>query len=277
MLSIDLLLQEGTQRLQASNVDSPAFDARELLLFAAGLSRPADLLTHKCVDEDAANRYWDLVSQREQRYPLQYILGFWEFYGRTFSVREGVLIPRPDTERLIDVALSLPLPSSPSVLDLCSGSGILAITLALELQTTADAVELSSEAFPVLQENIRRYPAKVTPIHADICTWSPAHAYDLIVSNPPYIRISELSLLQPEVHFEPEMALAAGQDGLFFYHTIIRRYVNVLLPGGWLVFEAGIGQAGDIANAMSSFGLEHITITKDYGGIERVIAGQKQS
>ncbi len=272
MPRIDSLLREGAALLRQAEVPSPAFDARELLLCAAGLSWEA-LFLRESLDDDAAARYAALLSRRAERYPLQYLLGFWEFYGRRFTVREGVLIPRPETECLVEAALDLPLPAGP-VLDLCSGSGVLGVTLALECSREADAVELSEEAFPVLTENLSRYPAaRVNAIRGDICAWEPARRYALIVSNPPYLRREDFGAMQPEVRFEPKMALAAGEDGLFFYRMIARRFPQALLPGGWLLLETGAGQAQEVASLLRGAGMKEVGVREDYAGIGRVVMG----
>lgn len=273
MPRIDALLREGAALLRQAEVPSPAFDARELLLFAAGFSRET-LLLRESVDDDTARRYTALLSRRAERYPLQYLIGFWEFYGRRFSVREGVLIPRPETECLVEAALELPLPAGP-VLDLCSGSGVLAVTLALECSREADAVELSDGAFPILEENLARYPAaRANAVRGDVCVWEPARRYALIVSNPPYLRRKDFGAMQPEVRFEPEMALAAGEDGLFFYRVIAQRFPQALLPGGWLILESGAGQAQEIARLLRGAGMKEIRVRKDYAGIGRVVVGR---
>lgn len=272
MPRIDTLLREGADLLRRAEVPSPAFDARELLLFAAGFSRET-LLLRESVDDDTAGRYTALLARRAERYPLQYLIGFWEFYGRRFSVREGVLIPRPETECLVEAALELPLPAGP-VLDLCSGSGVLGVTLALECSREADAVELSDEAFPVLEENLVRYPAaRVNAVRGDVCVWKPSRRYALIVSNPPYLRREDFGVMQPEIRFEPEMALAAGEDGLFFYQVIARRFPQALVPGGWLILESGAGQAQEIASLLRGAGMKEVSVRKDYAGIGRVVMG----
>lgn len=277
MPPIDVLLAEGASALRRAGIESAVFDARELLLHSLGLPDTAALFRTVDVAPDASARYRRLIRRRARRYPLQYLLGFWEFYGRRFVVREGVLIPRPDTETLVDAALELPAPyggAALEMLDLCSGSGNLAITLALELPgARADALELSGRALEVLHENVRSHQAQVNVLRGDVCHFVPDRKYGLIISNPPYVTEGEYASLQPEVLFEPRMALAAGENGLYFYKAIIRRYPAYLEPGGVLLLEAGAGQAGALESLLRQSGCSATFTRNDCGGIARAVGG----
>lgn len=273
MPSINWLLREGSRRLKEAGVPSPSFDARELLIHALGLPSRAELYRLTDVDEAQAQAYWQLILRRSERYPLQYLLGFWEFYGRRFSVREGVLIPRADTECLVEAALQRSDTSGP-ILDLCSGSGALAITLALETGAVSDALELSPAALQVLRENVHLHAdALVRVIAADALCYHPERAYSLIICNPPYISETEYAALQPEVLHEPKMALVAGHDGLTFYEAITKRYHKSLLPGGLLLFEVGAGQAPAVLGLLAESGYQQVFTHRDIQGIERVVGG----
>lgn len=279
MPSINRLLSEGTELLKQAGVTSPPFDARELIMHALSLSSKTELYRLKEADECQAKIYRRLIKRRAERYPLQYLLGFWEFYGRRFMVREGVLIPRPDTECLVDCALQAidKDGGEPAVLDLCSGTGAVAITLSLERKKTrTEALELSPAALEVLQENVRLLAAPVQLIAADALSYTPEHAYSLITCNPPYISEQEYAMLQPEVLHEPKMALVAGKDGFAFYETISRRYRDFLSSGGLLLFEAGAGQAAAIKQLLDEAGYQKIFSRPDIQGIERVIGGYKE-
>lgn len=271
------LLEEGAFLLEQAGIDAPRFDARELLLYAMGLSSPAQLYSRSSATEQEAEAYRVLLRRRAQRYPLQYLLGFWEFYGRRFVVNEGVLIPRPDTETLVDTALwLLKGKPSPHILDLCSGTGVLAITLALERpDAQVKALELSEQALEVLAENISALKAPVEAILGDVTTFVPKGQYDLILSNPPYIPTEEYLTLSPEVHCEPKMAFIAADGGMFFYQSIIRRYRKFLSPSGFLLLEAGAGQSGAILELMRQHQYTDLGAKKDLGGIERAIFGKR--
>lgn len=278
MPSIDRLLREGTRLLKEAGIPSPLFDARELMMHALGISSKMELFCRREMSEQQAQIYRQLIARRVERYPLQYLLGFWEFYGRRFAVREGVLIPRSDTECLVDCALqAIDDLGGGTVLDLCSGTGAIAITLSLERAgILAEALELSPAALEVLRENVHLHATPVRITAADALTYTPESSYSLITCNPPYISEGEYAMLQPEVLHEPKMALVAGHNGLAFYETISRRYRDFLLPGGLLLFEAGAGQAAAIKEILAKEGYQEIFSRPDIQGIERVIGGYKK-
>ena len=218
----------------------------------------------------------------ESGYPLQYIIGEWDFYGLTFKVGEGVLIPRADTEISVETALQLLNGvKCPKIADFCSGSGAIALAIASNLaECNVFAVEWFNGAFGYLAENIKTLDKKnhVTAIKADvldnIADKLPA-SLDMIVSNPPYITKNEMEELSVEVKHEPESALFGGDDGLVFYHSISRSAKDILKPGGWLVFEAGWKQADDIIDIMRLNGFTELSAAKDMNGIDRCIYGRK--
>ncbi|MCI8622295.1 MAG: peptide chain release factor N(5)-glutamine methyltransferase [Provencibacterium sp.] len=273
MPPIDRLLREGTRALQQAGIPSPLFDARELLMHALGLSSRMELYRLATVEENAATVYRQLILRRAQRYPLQYLLGFWEFYGRRFSVREGVLIPRADTECLIDCALQA-AGKGAAILDLCSGTGAIAITLALEIDgAQVDALELSPSALEVLRENVQSHRVSIRVLSADALTYLPDRLYSLITCNPPYIDAQDYAHLQPEVLHEPEMALVADHNGFAFYEVVTERYRDFLLPGGLLLFEVGVGQAETVRTLLANAGYQNVFSRLDVQGIERVVGG----
>lgn len=240
-------------------------------------------------DSAAAERAMELAKRRSEGYPLQYLLGEWEFYGRSFKVGEGVLIPRPDTEILVDTVIQrMRGQSAPEIIDLCSGSGCIAVSLAKNIAgAKLIAVEMSSEAMPYLVENIRRSDANVRILKGDVMDGrlldnfmeqdSPGdyRTVDCIVSNPPYLTAQEMSELQREVTFEPAMALDGGADGLKFYRVISCLWKEVLRDGGLLAFEIGWEQGKAVADILTSAGYSDVNIIKDYGGRDRVVLGVK--
>lgn len=254
--------------------DSPSFEAFEMLENCTGLTR-TQVLTGSIVLTEKQVAAVDAVLQRRLLgEPLQYILGEWTFFGRPFAVGEGVLIPRADTEVLVETAISAARPlNAPKIADLCSGSGCIAVTLALELGVKVDAYEKSDAAFDYLTRNIARHHADVQAYRWDVCEATNG-AYDIIVSNPPYLTKEDMAHLQKEVSFEPEMALAGGEDGLDFYRIITARWKAVLKEDGMLFYEVGAGQAEAVSAILSQNGFTDICTQQDLCGIIRVVGGK---
>lgn len=214
-----------------------------------------------------------LLFSRAQRKPLQYLLGNQDFYGFSLAVDERVLIPRQETEELCQWALSLlkTLPS-PQILDLCTGSGAIAVTLKrLCPSAQVSASDLSLPALSLAKENARANAADIRFFQGDL--WAPLSGlrFDLIVSNPPYIPSAECGCLQAEVLCEPRMALDGGPDGLSFYRRIASDAAAHLLPGGWLLLEVGQGEAADVARMLTAAGLADASIRNDMYGVARMV------
>jgi release factor glutamine methyltransferase len=218
--------------------------------------------------------FYALVKRRAEGEPLQYILGAWEFYGLPFAVGPGVLIPRPETELLVDLALEfLRDKENPVVFDLCAGSGCVGLSVARHCpHAQVHLIELSGEAMPYLLQNARPYPnAHVHQgdiLHPVSCILHP----DLILSNPPYVKTGDIEALSAEVRREPPMALDGGADGLRFYRALADRWLPRLRPGGRMAVECGEGQASAVAEMFAGHGVE---ILRDYRGVERVVAVAK--
>lgn len=239
------------------------------------------VLRHKedDVSEEQISAYTSLLERRKGGYPLQYLLGRWEFWGYDFLVGEGVLIPRADTEILCETVLELAKEFlMPKIADLCSGSGCLPVVYAMQMpQSKVTAVELSDEALPYLLKNVERYGCdNVTVLHQDALTWEPEQKLHIISSNPPYISAEEMEELQTEVTYEPKMALESPENGLYFYRVLSQRCWNFLVDGGVLAFEVGWKQAEAVADLMKAAGFSEIIVRKDYGGNDRVVWGRKQ-
>lgn len=223
-----------------------------------------------------------IFSQKVKRlgdgYPLQYLLGEWEFYSIPLKVGEGVLIPRPDTETLVDVALGL-LAQQPDakVADFCAGSGAIALAVAKNLpQSSLYALELSPGALRYLYENTASYD-NITVLEADVLgdlTTLNLPPLDMILSNPPYLTARELSELDESVRHEPKMALNGGEDGLLFYRSIAQSAKSLLAPDGLLVFEVGWQQARQVADILTAQGYRDLAFAKDLAGIDRCVYGR---
>lgn len=216
-----------------------------------------------------------VIEERRKGTPLQYIIGRWWFFGLEFLVGEGVLIPRQDTEILVETALSLAEGiKAPRIVDLCSGSGCIAISVAKNLPEAAvTAVEKYDGAYAFLEKNIKGNEAdNVIPVKADVCD-GPFGEYDIVLSNPPYIPDSDREILSREVLKEPEVALFGGEDGLYFYRVITKKWKTALRNGGKLAFEVGIKEASLVADIMRQEGFTEIGFACDLLGIERVVFG----
>lgn len=272
------LYRQCRDRLQDAGIEAADYEALCLIKHVTGFDR-AGLLTYgsQPVSEQQRQRLLALTEKRTTRYPLQYLLGEWEFMGIPLTVGEGVLIPRDDTELCVGLCLDyLKTVPHACAADLCAGSG--AIALALEQRGGADvtAVELSDRAFACLNQNIKRNHSHIRAIQGDILDCHTQFAdgsLDLIVSNPPYIPSAELSALQREVQFEPTLALDGGADGMDFYRVILRCWSRKLKPGGALALELGEEQAQPVAEQMRRQGFSGICTAFDFGGCERAVIG----
>ena len=272
-------LAAATARLTEAGCEDAAFDARCLLEDLGGLPRghAADDTLLTAPQQSALDT---ALAQRAEGRPLQYILGEWDFLSLTLKVGEGVLIPRPDTELLCEVAAEqLRGKSAPRVLDLCAGSGCVGLGVAsLHPDAVVTEVELSDAALGYLKENVLRYPDYVITVRqADVLMDFNAFdgPYDAILSNPPYIPTADLPALQKEVQHEPQMALDGDADGLKFYRTIAEHWCDKLSPDGFVAVEVGIGQAEDVAALFAAQGLENTGVYPDLAGIPRVVLARK--
>lgn len=272
----------GKKILSQACCDAPAFDAMRIFEMCFNLTRQDVILLRDTVANEAeTSKFFELIRQRETGRPLQYILGRWSFMGNEFKVGEGVLVPRDDTDVLVNAALEcIKDVNSPMILDLCTGPGTIAITLAKRRpDATVVAVELSDVALCYLKENVALNEVKnVTPVQFDVLLGAASFEYDdfdIIVSNPPYIPTSDLKNLQIEVQKEPQMALDGGEDGLEFYRAIARDWTKCLKKGGHLCVEVGQGLANDVKSIFEKSGLADIAIKRDINDIERVVMAKK--
>ena len=268
------------KELESAGIEDYVFEAKQIIKHITGFSNSEILMNYtNQLTEFQSNNLTAIIKQRAIRYPLQYIFGEWAFYGREFYVGPGVLVPRADTETLVDVCLKyLENTENPAVLDLCAGSGCIGITLALEKACAAVAlVEKFPEAARYAERNIKRLGAdNVTLICGDVLKGEANDKnYDLIVSNPPYIPKNEMKTVSPEVHYEPETALLGGEDGLDFYKAIIAEYKKALKVSGMLAFEVGAGESAAAQRLLYNAGFKEINNAKDLGGISRAVYGLK--
>jgi len=275
------LLRWANDYLIRHNVPSPHIDAEYMLAHVLGCRRK-DLLIYpdRVLTEPEREQFNACIERRGRREPLQYITGEVEFRGLLFKVNKDVLIPRPETELLVDEVVNSVSKKGVTVLDLCTGSGCIAVSIAKELaESRVYAVDISEGAIAVAEENAGRHGVgeRITFLAGDLFGAIDAlnlkGKIDVIVSNPPYVSKNEMEELQPEIKdYEPASALYGGGDGLDFYRRIIRESPFYLVPGGYVVMEMGYGQAGRIKDLFEKEkGFIDIEIKKDLAGIERTI------
>ncbi len=308
------LYHQGKEKLLLAGIDEAELEARLLLEYVCGTTR-SDLLAHgdMAVSEEQENRYENLIGRRMTRIPLQYLTGTQEFMGLTFSVSEHVLIPRQDTEILVEEVLRN-LHDGMRILDMCTGSGCILISL-LHYSNDCEGVgaDISEEALAVARENARKLlgagkcqgNAEELPDDGEcredgsmavlketgvedgnktgaicfVCSdlfSNISGRFDIIVSNPPYIRRNVLGTLMPEVRkHEPLQALDGGEDGLELYRKIIEDSRAYLYGGGMLFFEIGYDQGREVSTLMEQAGFLEIQVVKDYAGLDRVVYGTR--
>ncbi|MFA7282399.1 MAG: peptide chain release factor N(5)-glutamine methyltransferase [Sterolibacterium sp.] len=257
----------------------PGSEARLLLRHALGCAA-AYLEAHR--DDElpatAAARFAEMASRREAGEPIAYLTGVREFFGRAFLVTPDVLIPRPETELLVELGIAKLAGhgAAPQILDLGSGSGCVAVSLALALPAAqVTALDVSAAALGVVQLNAQRHGVAISCIESDWFAALDDLCYDLIVANPPYVATGDIHLRQGDLRFEPPQALASGADGLDAIRCIVGGAAKHLQPGGWLLFEHGYDQAEMAAALLRAARYTEIEQHRDLAGIVRVSAGRK--
>lgn len=267
-------LKSGAEYLRSREIADAEYDAWYLMEFAGHISRAEYLLRRmEKMPKEVYIRYEELLRERGKRIPLQHLTGEQEFMGLSFTVNERVLIPRQDTELLVEEALKRLRPGA-RVLDLCTGSGCIAISLKKirpDLDVTAS--DLSGQALEIARENAKRLRADVDFVQSDLLE-ELSGAFDMILSNPPYIPTKTIDTLMEEVRFhDPKMALDGGADGLFFYRRIIAESKSHLTRGGWLIFENGHDQGETVSHMMMEGSYTGVRVIKDLSGLDRVVVG----
>lgn len=298
--SLQEALKDAEQYLTECGIADAATDAWRLLEFVTGMSRTRFLLDRTQMMREAdCSRYLELIAKRGSHIPLQHLTGVQEFMGLEFLVNEHVLIPRQDTEILVEEAMKQLRPGM-QVLDLCTGSGCIGISLAklwtggawqrtaaaegLPQVISVDGADISQEALKVAQKNAAKLDAPIRLFHSDLfdcfkeaCNEQNAMlgVYDMIVSNPPYICTSVIDELSEEVRLhEPFGALDGKDDGLYFYDRIIRESGAHLHKEGWLFFEIGYDQGEAVSRLMKENGFAQVTVVQDLAGLDRVVYGK---
>ena len=275
-MTIREALRAATARLEQADVPDADVDASYLLASVLKEDTLAMRINgHRELTEEQEKAFDALCDRRAAREPLQYILGETEFMGLTFHVEPGVLIPRADTEILVEKALEWMKPGA-RVLDIGTGSGAIAVSLAkLGRQAQVTAVDVSDRALEIARQNAERNGAAVEFVKSDCFSALKGRKYDMIVSNPPYISTDEMRGLMPEVTREPELALFGGADGLDFYRRISREAPEYLNEGGCLLFEIGWLQK-DAVSALVKAHIGEPFALRDYGQNWRVVGARKE-
>lgn len=271
--------EQGFRTLQAAGIEEAALDARLLLEAVCGTDRN-DLLVHgeQPVAPEAEEKYLNWIRQRAEHIPLQQLTGEQDFMGLTFTVNENVLIPRQDTEILVEEVLK-ELHDGMRILDMCTGSGCILLSL-LHYSNDCEGlgVDLSAEALEVAGRNVLKVltPEKAEHAHflqSDLFE-KVEGKFEIIVSNPPYIASAEVEKLMPEVRdHEPRMALDGTEDGLYFYRRIIEEAGKHLVSSGMLFFEIGYDQGQAVSELMRTEGYCEVQVVQDYAGLDRVVLG----
>lgn len=282
MISYLELYKEGVDTLKRAGIAEAEIDARLLIEFVTKKDRNA-LYAHgdDPISEEEINRFRDLIGKRSNRIPLQHLIGSTGFMGLDFAVNEHVLIPRWDSECLVEEALIHTMDGD-KVLDMCTGSGCILISIMhYKNEIIGVGADISKEALTVAEINAKNIlkdyetcPRFVQGDLFDALSEDDKNSFDIIVANPPYIRPDVIKTLEPEVRdHEPMMALNGGEDGLFFYRRITENAKDYLKKGGFLLYEIGYDQAGDVTDIMEKNGFMDVKVIKDLAGLDRVVSG----
>lgn len=270
-------LEYGKQRLLECEIEDANLDAWLLLEYVSGISRSWYFIHEdEEISEDDIEEYQILIEQRGKHIPLQQLTKEAYFYGMKFFVNENVLIPRQDTEVLVEQVLSLSKgKENLKLLDMCTGSGCILLALLANLkQASGTGVDLSEKALEVAQRNGEELGIEVSWVQSDLFD-KVSGSYDIIVSNPPYIETSVIEGLMDEVKlYEPRMALDGTEDGLFFYREITMQAGKYLKNNGILAFEIGYNQGKAVSEFMKENGYKEVQVLQDLAGLDRVVTGR---
>lgn len=273
-LKLQRIYKEGSAYLESRQIPDAQIDAWYLLEYVTGISRASYYGNpEKNISEEEAKRYWEYLEKRARRIPLQHITGSQEFMGYEFLVNEHVLIPRQDTENLVEEALKVIRPDM-YVLDMCTGSGCIPISLKLRNpQIVIEGADISEEALKVAEKNAKKLGVSGKWIQTDMFE-NITGTFDMITSNPPYIPTKVIEELEAEVRLhDPYEALDGKEDGLYFYRILAEKVPEYLTDGGWLVMEIGYDQSADVEKLLKETGFEQVSTQKDLAGLDRVVCG----
>ena len=279
MMTIRQAVKWGAEKLRDNNVDNAEYDSFELLSSINGMTRTFYFINgDNELSEKDFSLFKEYIEKRASHKPLQHILGKAYFYGYEFVVNENVLIPRQDTEILVNEVIKV-AKDGYDILDMCTGSGCIGITLAKKFpDSNVTGVDISDKALAVAWKNKFNLDAdNIDFIQSDLFAALGAdRRYDIIVSNPPYIPTKVIEGLQDEVRlYDPMLALDGTEDGLMFYRRITDKSGDYLKMNGYLCYEIGAEQAADVSDIMKQAGFKDIVVVKDLAGLDRVVMGKK--
>lgn len=276
-MNVKKAVQEVRKKLAENNIDTPLLDAQLIVGKAADMTR-VQILTYpdKELNENEICKINEMCSERIKRKPMQYILGVCEFMGLNFKVNSHTLIPRGDTEILVERAIEIVKRNNySSVLDIGTGSGAIAVSVAKYTNAHVSALDISEDTLETAIENGINNEVNVNFFTSDLFS-KVNESYDIILSNPPYIESEVIKTLEPDVKdYEPVSALDGGNDGLDFYRRIIDDIGSYLNKNGCVIFEIGYNQGDKVSNLLCEKGFENITVEKDLSGLDRVVIGYK--
>ena len=275
-MNIKELTLNGVSKLNEFNIDDSTTKVRILLSSLLNVSKEKLLIMDEEVDEKLVERFNDNLNKLIKGVPVQYLVNKQSFYGMDFFVDNRVLIPQPDTECLVEEGLEfLKGKENAKVLDLCTGSGAIAISIAKNSDATIYASDISKDALDVAKLNAATLGADITFIESDLFK-NINEKFDLIISNPPYIKTDVIESLSIEVKNEPILALDGKEDGLYFYREIIKSAKDYLNQNGKLLFEIGFDQKESVTKLFDEVGFDNVYSKKDLAGLDRIVSGEKK-
>lgn len=290
MKTLEALLREGSCALEAAHIEEARLDAWLLLEYVTGKNR-AWYFAHsdQPADEQIQQKYMELCRKRGKHIPLQHLTGSACFMGYDFFVDQHVLVPRQDTECLVEEGLRLLKDrENPRILDMCTGSGCILLSMLKEIpEASGTGADLSEEALAVAERNRKNLNVEERALFVKSDIFSSEYfmqnsgkelpEYDMLISNPPYIATAEIEKLMEEVRLhDPYMALDGREDGLYFYRRITKECGPYLKSGGWLLYEIGYDQGASVSEIMNEAGFCNIEVKKDLSGLDRVVIGKKK-
>lgn len=278
-MQIKEILKYGIEKLKTNNIDEPILKTRLLIAHCIGKNKEYVISNDtENLAEEAEKKIKEWIERLVQNEPIQYVLGYQEFMGLNFKVDKNVLIPRQDTEIIVEEVLNhIRNNEISTVLDMCTGSGAIAVSLKKYVQDIeVDAADISEEAIKIAKNNSIKNDVKVKLVKTDLFN-NIKKQYDIIVSNPPYIETETINILSEEVKKEPRIALDGGTDGLDFYRKIILDGYKYLNKNGWIFLEIGYNQKAGLEELVEKSGLyKNFYSKKDLGGNDRLVAFQKK-
>ena len=278
-MNINEILKKGIEVLRDNNIEDCTLKARMILSHI--INQPKEYImihSDEEINEIDEKEFWNKIERLKKNEPIQYILNYQEFMGFNFFVDSNVLIPQPDTEILVEETLliSKKINNKLNILDLCTGSGAIAVALSNLLKDVkVYASDISKEALEIAKRNAEKNNATINFIESDLFEkFANIEKFDIITSNPPYIKTDVINELAEEVKHEPIIALDGGQDGLYFYKKIIKQAKKYLKANGYLVLEIGYDQKNEVIQLLENENYKNIYSKKDLGGNDRIIVGQ---